>query len=76
MQPFCVILEREMLPDLGMTEVMPVAESRFFKFVEELLEFVLVRECIELRAILDAETHAGLLGVFNDRSQPISNAGI
>ena len=76
MQPFCVILEREMLPDLGMAEVMPVAENRFFKFVEEPLEFVLVRECIELRAILDAETHTGLLGVFNDRKQPISNPGI
>jgi hypothetical protein len=28
-----VIEEREVLPDLGMTEIMPVAENRFFKIL-------------------------------------------
>ena len=65
-----------MLPDLGMTEIVPVAENRFFKIVEELLKFELVWECIELGAILDAEPDAGLIGMLNNWNQPIPNPGI
>jgi hypothetical protein len=33
-QPFRMIVEGEILADLGMTEIVPVAENRFFKLIE------------------------------------------
>jgi hypothetical protein len=71
-----MIVEREILADLGMTEIVPAPENRFFKIVEQSLDFALVRECIELGTILDAELDASLLSMFDDRNQPIPNPGI
>ena len=63
-QPFLVIEEAEVLLDLDVPDVVPVAELRRVQFVQQRGQFALARDLFVAAPAFDAEPDVFLRGIF------------
>jgi hypothetical protein len=73
-EPLAMIHKLEVMANLGVSEIMPVAKHIDAKIFEQPSKFWLRRKCFDTNAVFDSELDSGLFSVFCNLDQLLYDA--